>query len=60
MRRLPGGGGEALTGGVQAGLLSSEITTSGLPTPWTEGEGNTVCHVSASGAPDPLLMFQKV
>ena len=26
------GGGEALTGGVQAGLLSSEITTIGLPT----------------------------
>lgn len=25
-------GGEALTGGVQAGLLSSEITSFGLPT----------------------------
>jgi hypothetical protein len=25
-------GGEALTGGVQAGLLSSEITSIGLPT----------------------------
>jgi hypothetical protein len=34
-------GGEALTEGVQARLLSSEITCFGLPTLWSEGEGST-------------------
>ncbi len=29
----PRGGNEALTGGVQAGLLSREITATGVPTP---------------------------
>ncbi len=32
-----------MTGDVQAGQLSSEITSSGLPTSWTEGEGYTRC-----------------
>ncbi|MCK4622244.1 MAG: hypothetical protein KAT62_08510 [Desulfuromonadales bacterium] len=35
------GGGEALTGGVQAGLLSSEITFFGLPTQYYDGESMT-------------------
>jgi hypothetical protein len=35
------GGGEALTGGVQAGPLSSEITHSGLPTSLSDREGRT-------------------
>jgi len=35
------GGGEALTGGVQAWLLSSEITSFGLPTLWNGGAGRT-------------------
>lgn len=38
-------GGEALTGGVQAWLLSSEITPSGLPTLWSDGEGHTLHRV---------------
>jgi hypothetical protein len=46
-------GGEALTGGVQAWLLSSEITSSGLPTLWSEGEGHTICRVSARGVSNP-------
>jgi hypothetical protein len=47
------GGGEALTGGVQAWLLSSEITSSGLPTLWSEGEGHTIRRVIASGVSNP-------
>jgi hypothetical protein len=42
-----------LTGGVQAWLLSSEITLFGLPTLWFGGEGNTVRRANASGASDP-------
>jgi hypothetical protein len=42
-----------LTGGVQAWLLSSEITCFGLPTLWLDGEGSTVRRVNASGASDP-------
>ena len=45
-------GGEALTGGVQAGLLSSEITQFGLPTLYCGGEGHTVRRDSASGETD--------
>jgi len=37
-------GGEALTGGMQAVLLSSEITLFGLPTWWSVGEGKTMCR----------------
>lgn len=47
------GGGEALTGGVQAGLLSSEITTIGSPTSWSGREGSTVRRAIASGVTGP-------
>lgn len=47
------GGGEALTEGVQARLLSSEITSFGLPTLWSEGEVSTVRCANASGASNP-------
>jgi len=47
------GGGEALTGGVQAGLLSSEITLFGLPTLWSDGEGSTGRRAIASGVTGP-------
>ena len=47
------GGGEALTGGVQAVLLSSEITLCGLPTGWSVGEGKTIYRDIASGVWDP-------
>ena len=47
------GGGEALTGGVQAWRLSSEITSIGLPTQWPGREGNTVRRDSARGVLGP-------
>jgi len=34
---------EALTEGSAGGLLSSEITSSRVPTTWSDGEGNTFC-----------------
>ena len=37
----PRGRGEALTGENTGGLLSSEITSSRMPTRWCAGEGNT-------------------
>ena len=37
----PRGRGEALTGESTGGLLSSEITSSRMPTRWCAGEGNT-------------------
>ena len=37
----PRGRGEALTGESAGGLLSSEITSSRMPTRWCAGEGNT-------------------
>jgi len=36
---------EALTEGSAGGLLSSEITSSRVPTTWSDGEGNTRCGV---------------
>ena len=36
---------EALTEGSAGGLLSSEITSSRVPTTWSGGEGNTRCGV---------------
>ena len=36
---------EALTEGSAGGLLSSEITSSRVPTTWSDGEGNTCCSV---------------
>ena len=39
---------EALTEGSAGGLLSSEITSSRVPTTWSGGEGNTCCSVNAS------------
>ena len=36
---------EALTEGSTGGLLSSEITSSRVPTMWSDGEGNTRCSV---------------
>ena len=36
---------EALTEGNAGGLLSSEITSSRVPTTWSDGEGNTCCSV---------------
>ena len=41
-------GGEALAGVVQAGLLSREITDSGVPTPSHQAEGHITCGASAS------------
>ncbi len=35
----------ALTEGSAGGLLSSEITSSRVPTTWSDGEGNTCCSV---------------
>jgi hypothetical protein len=46
------GGGEALTGGVQAGLLSSEIDESWLSTLFPEGEDGTEYRENASGTPN--------
>ena len=42
------GVGEALTGAVQAGLLSRERTESGVPTSFTYAEGNIAVGVNAS------------
>jgi hypothetical protein len=42
------GSGEALTGGVQAGLLSREIRESGVPTPLNRPEGNIAGGATAS------------
>ena len=42
------GDGEALTGGVQAGLLSREIKEFGVPTLSMETEGNTTSSAIAS------------
>ncbi len=39
---------EALTEGSTGGLLSSEITSSRVPTTWFDGEGNTYYSVNAS------------
>jgi hypothetical protein len=39
---------EALAEGSAGGLLSSEITSSRVPTTWSGGEGNTCCSVNAS------------
>ena len=36
---------EALTEGSAGGLLSSEITSSRVPSTWSDGEGNTCCSV---------------
>ena len=36
---------EALTEGSTGGLLSSEITSSRVPTTWSDGEGNTYYSV---------------
>ena len=36
---------EALTEGSAGGLLSSEITSSRVPTTWSDGGGNTRCGV---------------
>jgi uncharacterized protein YwlG (UPF0340 family) len=36
---------EALTEGSIGGLLSSEITSSRVPTTWSDGEGNTLYSV---------------
>ena len=47
------GGSEALTGGVQAGLLSSEITAIGLPTAWLGREGSTMRCAIASNVIGP-------
>jgi RNA-directed DNA polymerase len=43
------GDGEALTGVRAGSVLSREIKGSGVPTPLSEAEGNTVGRVSASG-----------
>jgi RNA-directed DNA polymerase len=42
------GAGEALTGYVQAGLLSHEIKGCGVPTSLSEAEGNIAASVFAS------------
>ena len=47
------GDGEALTGGVQAGLLSREIKESGVPTLLTEAEGNIAGGVIREPSGDP-------
>lgn len=47
------GDGEALTGGVQAGLLSREIKEFGVPTPLTEAEGNIAGGVIREPSGDP-------
>ena len=41
---------EALTEGSTGGLLSSEITSSRVPTTWSDGEGNTFYSVNASSS----------
>jgi len=47
------GDGEALTGGVQAGLLSREIKEFGVPTPLTRPEGNIAGGVIREPSGDP-------
>ncbi|MEX6430907.1 MULTISPECIES: hypothetical protein [Ferrimicrobium] len=47
------GDGEALTGGVQAGLLSREIKEFGVPTLLTEAEGNIAGGVMREPSGDP-------
>ncbi len=47
------GVGEALTGAVQAGLLSREIKEFGVPTLLTEAEGNIVDGVIREPSSDP-------
>ena len=44
---------EALTEGSAGGLLSSEITSSRVPTTWSDGEGNTCCSVNMRVAERP-------
>jgi hypothetical protein len=44
---------EALTEGSAGGLLSSEITSSRVPTTWSDGEGNTCCSVKMRVAERP-------
>ena len=44
---------EALTEGSTGGLLSSEITSSRVPTTWSDGEGNTFCRVIMRAAERP-------
>jgi hypothetical protein len=44
---------EALTEGSIGGLLSSEITSSRVPTTWSDGEGNTFCRVIMRAAERP-------
>src|SRR5215216_2346087 len=46
-------GGEALTGGVQAGLLSREINEFGVPTSSHQAEGHIVVSVMRELAGDP-------
>ena len=47
------GDGEALTGAVQAGLLSREIKEFGVPTLLTEAEGNIVDGAIREPSADP-------
>jgi hypothetical protein len=47
------GGGEALTGVVQAGLWSREITSSGVPTPSSQAEGHVTGGVMRESLVDP-------
>jgi hypothetical protein len=47
------GGGEALTGYVQAGLLSREIREFGVPTPLSRPEGNIAGGVTRESPGDP-------
>ena len=49
-----------MTGGVQARLLSSEITELGLPTLLPGGEGNTVYRAIASGTQDPRSLNRRM
>jgi hypothetical protein len=47
------GVGEALAGGVQAGLLSREINPNGVPTPLLGAEGHTEGGVMREPSEDP-------
>jgi len=49
----PRGGDEALTGGVQARLLSREITSPGVPTPLVRAEGNIAGGARRESPADP-------
>jgi len=44
---------EALTEGSAGGLLSSESTSSRMPTTWPDGEGNTFCRANMRAAERP-------